>query len=728
MRSGARAMKMIGSESVETHGLDADGAQIPFRRLFDAAPACISIHAGADHRYIYTNPAHDRLIGGTSLVGRTLADAASAMRAGDLIAKFDAAFTVGSVIETAELQVYLPDADGTPTARHFNHVLQPWHDDAGTIRGVMSFAYDVTSHVAARGRAEASERHLSYALDMGAVIGTFDWDTKRDHVDVDARFLKAFGMDHDRINGDLPVASFFAAIHSEDRDRVAAAISRAVATGDDYEEEFRVTGQAGDERFVLARGRCLHDATGQPDHFTGVVIDQTRQYRNEQALRESEARMRSVFSSIDQGYCLAEIVFDANETPVDYRFLEVNPQFEEMSGLKDATGRRMLELVPDLEDKWVKTYARVALEGESIRFEDHSPVMNRWFDVFAMPALTRGQFAVVFKDTTRERQIRQTLQQSEAEFRTITEAMPQIVWATRPDGYHDFYNARWYEFTGMPEGSTDGEGWQGLFHEEDQPEALKRWHHALKTGDPYEIEYRLRHHTGPYRWVLGRAQPVRDLDGRIIRWLGTCTDIHDIKMAEEQRKLMLGEMNHRVKNTLSMVHAIVSQTLRQSRDIKEASAAVQLRLAMMAQAHDRLVHATWTETRIVDVVDAALAPHHAGPGRLTVDGPDLALGSKQALALTMALHELATNATKYGAFSGDLGHVSIAWSVDPDGRFGFTWTERDGPEVVPPARRGFGSRMIEQALSGYFGGAAELIFNPEGLMFRMTSPVTGLSA
>lgn len=121
---------------------------------------------------------------------------------------------------------------------------------------------------------------------------------------------------------------------------------------------------------------------------------------------------------------------------------------------------------------------------------------------------------------------------SEQRFKVLTDSMPQMIWTTLPDGFHDYYNRRWYEFTGTLDGSTDGEGWNGVFHPEDQERAWARWRYCLSTGDPYEIEYRLRHHTGEYRWVLGRAMPLRDEAGRIVRWFGTCTDIHEIKATE----------------------------------------------------------------------------------------------------------------------------------------------------------------------------------------------------
>lgn len=135
-------------------------------------------------------------------------------------------------------------------------------------------------------------------------------------------------------------------------------------------------------------------------------------------------------------------------------------------------------------------------------------------------------------DITERVRSESALRESEERFRTIANAMPQMVWSTRPDGYHDYYNHQWYEFTGVPRGTTDGEGWNDMFHPDDQKRSWDAWTKSLATGDTYEIEYRLRHHTGLYRWVLGRALPVRNEHGKITRWMGTCTDIHEQKMAQ----------------------------------------------------------------------------------------------------------------------------------------------------------------------------------------------------
>src|SRR5690606_37632707 len=140
---------------------------------------------------------------------------------------------------------------------------------------------------------------------------------------------------------------------------------------------------------------------------------------------------------------------------------------------------------------------------------------------------------------------RNALRESDARFNALADALPHMVWSTLPDGFHDYYNERWYEFTGMPQGSTDGEAWNGMFHPDDRERAWERWRHSLETGEPYEIEYRLRHRSGEYRWTLGRAMPIRDTEGRIVRWMGTCTDIHQSKRHAEKVEILSRELSHR---------------------------------------------------------------------------------------------------------------------------------------------------------------------------------------
>ncbi len=170
------------------------------------------------------------------------------------------------------------------------------------------------------------------------------------------------------------------------------------------------------------------------------------------------------------------------------------------------------------------------------------------------------EFAERIRTASERARSMEALATSEAKFRTITNAMPQMVWSTLPDGWHDYYNEQWYEYTGMPPGSTDGPRWNDMFHPDDRERAWATWRDSLATGEVYEIQYRLRHHSGEYRWTLGRAVPVRDDSGRIARWMGTCTDIHSQKLAEDalreaavRKDEFLAMLAHELRNPLAPI-------------------------------------------------------------------------------------------------------------------------------------------------------------------------------
>jgi PAS domain S-box-containing protein len=177
------------------------------------------------------------------------------------------------------------------------------------------------------------------------------------------------------------------------------------------------------------------------------------------------------------------------------------------------------------------------------------------------------------EDVTERVLKQQVVEQSEARFRQIANAIPQIVWSTLADGYHDYYNQQYYDFTGISDRSTAGQDWSKVFHPDDQERTWKLWRHCLATGEPYEIEYRMRHHSGQYRWVLGRALPIRNAAGEIERWMGTCTDIHAQKMAEEARirteskfrtivdSNVIGIMEYRYDGTLSTANDMLLRML-----------------------------------------------------------------------------------------------------------------------------------------------------------------------
>ncbi|MGV3491472.1 MAG: PAS domain-containing protein [Devosia sp.] len=338
------------------------------------------------------------------------------------------------------------------------------------------------------------------------------------------------------------------------------------------------------------------------------------------------------------------------------------------------------------------------------------------------------RFPGVAIDITAERLAAKALSESELRFRVLADTMPQMVWSTLPDGFHDYYNARWYEYTGVPEGSTDGEGWNGMFHPGDQGRAWEVWRHSLETGEPYYIEYRLKHHSGEYRWVLGRALPMRDPAGRITRWFGTCTDIHETKLAQEEREVVAQELSHRIKNIFAVIGGIVGLAARSHPEATEFADRLRGRILALGKAHDFVrPHSRASQPRanpssLQALVLELLQPYRIGDvDRVTFDGPDADIDDGAATPLALLFHELATNAAKYGALSRPDGHVAITTAIEGD-EYRLTWTETGGP-TPNPASTGFGSKLIGLSVEGQLHGRLEREFGEGGLEVRLWLPL-----
>jgi two-component sensor histidine kinase len=188
---------------------------------------------------------------------------------------------------------------------------------------------------------------------------------------------------------------------------------------------------------------------------------------------------------------------------------------------------------------------------------------------------------------------------------------------------------------------------------------------------------------------------------------------------EDELRLLNRELAHRMKNTLAMVQAIISQSLRGASSLTEASTTINARIQTLAKAQDLLTGMSVTAAEITAITDAALAPHRDGADRIHIHGPRVYLSAQQALGLSLAVHELATNATKYGALSVPHGRVDITWSHHLGDGFSFDWRESHGPTVIEPTRRGFGSRLTERIVSDLFKGQAKIDFAPDGVAFSL---------
>ncbi|MBE9012198.1 PAS domain-containing protein [Pseudanabaenaceae cyanobacterium LEGE 13415] len=287
-----------------------------------------------------------------------------------------------------------------------------------------------------------------------------------------------------------------------------------------------------------AEGQSNADCS-EPKLTYSQVLERLQQ--TEAALRNAESRFERFVRGSQDGFWDWNVLTDQ---------WYVSNRWKELRGIagdepiSDSVAVWCETIHSDDRDRVLDRFHDYVLKGSG-QYNDEYRIVRR--DGSIVWVLDRGQ--AVWDDTgrairvtgsqtdiTRSKQTEDALEESQLIYKTLADTMPQMFWITKPDGYHEYYNQRWYDYTGTKFGETNGEGWQNCFHPEDTEKADVIWQHCLKTGEPYTVEYRLRNaETGEYRWHLGKALPLRDPDGEIVRWYGSCTDIHDQKMLIEER-------------------------------------------------------------------------------------------------------------------------------------------------------------------------------------------------
>ena len=646
------------------------------REMFEQAPVAFTLLRGPEFVIEFANQPYRDLVGARDIIGRTVAEALPEIEEQGFVAMLQRVFATGEAYRAEAAEVTLNrQPGGTGDLRYIDFVYQPIRDASGEVTDILALINDVTVRVEAEVARRASEERLQLALDSSEGIGTWDWDIGAAMLRIDERFAKLYGAAPEAVSVGFPVDLFFESLHPDDSARVRAAVERAIETGERYESEFRLRRPDGSVVWVVAQGRVMYDAAGRPSHLPGVSFDITKRRAAEEAARNAAGELQLAIEAQAFVFRLAERLRSLDDQVAILRLSTAT------LGRRLATDRvGYFRLLSDDVVQYLACWTSERLEpltgtmpladfgasnvaryhaGETLAFDDYrtdpglsdsrigklagagigAPLMRggRWTaSLYANQASPRHwtgeEIALVeaVAEVTWDAVDRATavagLRESEEKFRAIANSIDQMVWSTRPDGFHDYYNERWHDFTGMPSGSTDGEAWNGMFHPDDQDRAWSAWRHSLATGEPYRIEYRLRHHSGEYRWVLGSAQAVRDVEGRITRWFGTCTVIEEIVEAREVLARSRAELEEAVIERTRQLMA----TEEQLRQAQKMEAVGQLTGGIAHDFNNMLA----VVIGALDLLDRRIAQGRTDVGRYVEAARD---GATRAAALTQRL-------------------------------------------------------------------------------------------
>lgn len=438
------------------------------------------------------------------------------------------------------------------------------------------------------------------------------------------------------------------------------------------------------------------------------------------ALCEAPIALVSLVEADRQRF-LARCGLDAGETPRSSSFCQYAMVGDEIYVVTDARADARFADNPLVTgEPNIRFYA-----GAPLRTEDGAPlgalcVISPDPRPDGLSALQRQGLKVLAKTVMRrlnDRRVtligestREALEISEGKFAALANSIPSMAWSTDADGIADYFNARWFEYTGLSRETSIGLQWLDVIHPDDRKETFARWEVSVANGTPYDMEYRIRGADGQYRWCMVKAIPQKDEDGKIVRWFGTTTDIHERLVAEQQKELLGRELSHRIKNIFSVVNGLVSFEARSFPELKPLAQGIRDRIASLGRAHDYVRPLDFGEGQVKTLhglLGELFGAYVEGETRrVLVRGDDLPIGTQATTPLALVFHELATNAAKYGALSRPDGSVDVEVGREGD-QLVIHWREQGGPAVATPGAASFGTSLIDMSVTQQLRGTID---------------------
>ena len=514
-------------------------------------------------------------------------------------------------------------------------------------------------------------------------------------------------------------------IHPDDAATIVEQSMRGEASLKPFTLEGRYRRSDGQWRWISSISNPRWDAEGQHCGVIGVAHDITDAKTAELALREREAEFSAIVNQSAAGFA---------QTDLAGKFTLVSDHFCTICGWDRShlMERTMLEIThPDDRAANLSLFETLIADGTPFTIEKRyqRPDGNFVWVSNSVSLIRREDgnaqsVLAVSLDITERRKSEIALKRASESMRLAVEGAGMATWELDLSTMEGPWSRNRFEILGYPP-SANGRGsydeWCARVHADDFQRASAAAQKCLTDGTPFEIEYRIvRADNNEERWLRSNGSLIRASAGQPARFVGISFDITRRKRGEAHQQLLIDELNHRVKNTLGIVQGIAQQSFNKGTSLQEITEAFEGRLAALSAVHNLLTTGLWQAISLTELIAASLKPL-AREAQIYPQGPEVMLGTKTAVTMALALHELATNALKYGALSVASGAIWLNWTVSSSRELTLEWVEQGGPAVSPPNKRGFGIRMIEKGLAAEFRGNVDILFDPNGLICRLTA-------
>ena len=653
--------------------------------------------------------------------------------------------------------------------RHFAVRVLPYRSVDNYISGAVVTFTDLTAVRQVEAALRESEALRRVAL-AGGRMGAWRWDLNAALIWGDAQFWMLWG--YPPSDDPRPLSDLNQRMSQKSAEDVAALVASAIEVGERFDGPLEIVAGPNAGHWLRWQGRAGDD----PSLLVGVLFDITEQKRSEESLRESEERQAFLLNLADVLRPLAEIgeverhatLLLGEQIKADRCFLSTVDEDglgicvrEEYlrSGASSMLGDYTFAQLGSLVGSELRAGRVLAVEDVDA-LAGLSPVERANYAAVGIaaylliPLIRNGRLAAILAInhrtprawseadkavalqtadrlwTARERaRVEAALRDGEQRQRALVEGIPQLVWRAGKAGDWTWASPQWSTYTGQLEPASRGMGWLDAIHPDDRDDARAAWAEADEENG-IDVEYRIRCAADDsYRWFRARATPVRDGHGALVEWLGTSTDIDEARALQKRQELLVAELQHRVRNMLTVVRSVFAQTVETGTDVAEIADHFRGRLDALARTQVIVTRSAEGTADLENLVrDELLSVGVSDGPKLRISGPDVTLTSKTTESIGLALHELTTNALKYGALKVPNATLDISWAIDVGKgnvrRLDLVWIEQGVPAVpTRPARAGFGRELIEEALPYRLGAETKLEFKGGGVRCTISVPL-----